>query len=155
MKRKDLFMHSTEIEVQRTIGDVSGFLVRMGANQIMTTYDEVTRQPSGLYFTITVGGVQVPFSLPARIEPIYAILHQGRTRAQEQADREQARRVAWRQIFRWVQANLALIETGMVAAAEVFTPYIQVGPNETLYQRAVAAGFQKLLPASNGEERNV
>jgi hypothetical protein len=40
-----------------------------------------------------------------------------------------ARRIAWRQVLRWVEAQLALIETGMVKTQEVFLPYAMVGQN--------------------------
>lgn len=147
MKRKDLYMHSTEVEAIRTIGEIQSYLVRMGANQIMMKFDE-KREVSALYFTLIIKGADIPFELPARIEPVYNILHAGRYLSQREADMAQAKRVAWRQIYRWIQAQLALIETGMVEAAEVLMPYVQVGPNETLYQRAVTGGFQKLLPAN-------
>lgn len=150
MKRKDLFMGSTEIEAIRTIGEIQSFLVRMGALQIMTSYDPKTQEPVGLHFILNIKGMSVPFQLPARVDPIFKIIHGdgwGRDRARDLA---QAKRVAWRQLYRWIQAQVALIETGMVAVEEVFMPYLQVGPNETLYQRAVAQGFERLAlpPAS-------
>ena len=46
-----------------------------------------------------------------------------------------------RQIFRWIQAQVALIETCMVQAAEVFYPYLQVSAEHTVYERAIAGGF--------------
>ncbi len=155
MRRKDLFMGSTEVEAGKTIGEITSYLVRMGANQISTRYDDQTREPIALYFTLTVRGNTIPFTLPARVEPVYKIIHQGRNWSSEDADKKQAKRVAWRHIYRWIQAQLALIETGQVEAEEVLMAFAQVGPNETLYQRAVAAGFQKLLPAPITEERNV
>ncbi len=145
MKRKDLYMHSTEVEVIRTIGDIQGYLVRMGANQIMTKFSE-DKEPMALFFTIAIDGKNIPFQLPARISPIYKILHAGRYLSNHEADLAQAKRVAWRQIYRWVQAQLALIETGMVEAAEVLTPYMQVAPNQSLYQKLAAEQFRNLIP---------
>lgn len=145
MKRKDLYMHSTDVNPSKTILEITTYLVRMGALSVMTHYDEKTREPSGVFFQMKISGNVVPFMLPARIEPIYAILHAGRYGAQAPKDMDQAKRVAWRQIYRWIQAQTALIETGMVDAAEAMTPFVQVGPNETLYQKAVAGGFQRLL----------
>lgn len=144
MKRKDLFMHATEVEATKTITDIQIYLVRMGANKIMTDYEN--GEPSGMYFTILVNGKSVPFRLPARVEPIYKILHAGRGWNSEAADKAQAKRVAWRQIYRWIQAQLALIETGMVEAAEILTPFRQVAPNQTLYEAISTGKFQNLLP---------
>jgi hypothetical protein len=60
---------------------------------------------------------------------------------------QQAERIAWRQILRWLQAQLALIETGMVDAPEVFFPYALTqtkdGAPITLYQLA-ASEFRML-----------
>ncbi len=139
-------MGSTEVEASRTIGEITAYLLRMGANQISTQYDDKTREPIALYFSLTVRGNMIPFTLPARVEPVFKIINGGGYGRDKFRDMTQAKRVAWRQIYRWIQAQLALIETGMVTADEVLMPYIQVAPNETLYQRAVAGGFQKLLP---------
>lgn len=142
-------MGETDVEASKTIGQIQEYLVRMGASEIMTTFDEKTRDPAAVYFRLKVGGNAIPFQLPARVEPVYKILHAGRNWRTEDSDREQAKRTAWRQIYRWIMAQLAMIETGMVTAEEVLMPYIQVAPNETLYQRAVNGGFQKLLASSN------
>jgi hypothetical protein len=144
MKRKDLYMGSTEIEVIRTMGEIQSLLVRAGAIQILTTYDEKTKEPSGLHFVLNVKGMSVPFQLPARVEPIFKIIYGDGWQRNRQKDMEQAKRVAWRQLYRWIQAQTGLIETGMVAVEEVFMPYLQVGPNQTLYQRAVEGGFERL-----------
>jgi hypothetical protein len=145
MKRKDLFLLTTDVEASKTIGEIQQYLIRMGANQISTQYDDKTREPIALYFTLTVRGSMVPFTLPARVEPVFKIIHGPGYGRDKVRDMSQAKRVAWRQIYRWIQAQLALIETGMVTADEVLSPYIQVGPNETLYQRVLATGVQKLL----------
>src|SRR5436190_24325866 len=100
MKRKDLFMGTTEIPAVRTIGEIHSFLVRVGAVQVLTTYDSKTKEPIGLAFTLDVKGMQIPFKLPARIEPIYKIIHDSPLKRDPEKDREQAKRVAWRQLYR-------------------------------------------------------
>lgn len=151
--KKPLFMESTQIGAGKTAAEIQSFLVQAGARQVLTVYDD-KREISGLHFTIEVNGAPAPFELPVRVDPIFKILNGRRQNGGQFSrgtmaaqDRERAKRVAWRQLYRWVQAQLALIDCGMVAAAEVFMPYLQVAPNETLYQRAVAGGIQKLLPA--------
>lgn len=154
MKRKDLYMGSTEIEAQRTIGEIQSFLVRSGAIAVLTSYDPKTHEPVGLCFTLDVKGMTVPFRLPARVDPIFKILQSSRTynrSAYAADDMAQAKRVAWRQLYRWIQAQTALIETGMVVAAEVFYPYLQVSPEQTVYERAIANGIERLaLPEVAG-----
>jgi hypothetical protein len=111
----------------------------------MTEFED--GEPSGLYFKMNVDGKSMPFELPARVEPIYKIMHANRFNKDEARDRSQAKRVAWRQVYRWVLIQVAMIETGMVEPGEVMFAYVQTGPKESLYKRALSAGIQKLLPA--------
>ena len=144
MKRKDLYMGSTEIDPTRTIGEIQSFLVRIGALQVLTSYDPKTKEPIGLCFTLNIKGMTVPFKMPARIEPIFKIIYGDGWQRDRNRDMLQAKRVAWRQLYRWIQAQTALIETGMVEAAEVFYPYLQVNPEQTVYERALTQGLKRL-----------
>lgn len=45
-------------------------------------------------------------------------------RSRGYVDPAQAKRTAWRQILRWIDAQLALIEVGQASAFEVFMPYL-------------------------------
>ena len=65
-----------------------------------------------------------------------------------------AKRVAWRQILRWVQAQLAMIDTGMVKSEEVFLPYAMVNASDgqkTMYEAMAERKFMA-LPAPDKEE---
>lgn len=145
MKRKDLYMVNTKVEAVQSIAEIQTYLIRMGATSIMTEFED--GEPSGLYFKMNVDGKSMPFELPARVEPIYKIMHANRFNKDEARDRSQAKRVAWRQVYRWVLIQVAMIETGMVEPGEVMFAYVQTGPKESLYKRALSAGIQKLLPA--------
>ena len=146
---KTLFMESTKIEVAKTLTEIEYLLSQAGATGIAKDYKD--KRPVALYFRLAVGAQEIPFMLPARVEPIFVVL-QKRLQPQNRTKRaaqtlEQAERVAWRQILRWTEAQLALIETGMVEAVEVFMPYIQVGEHQTFFSRLKEGGF-KLLPAT-------
>jgi hypothetical protein len=67
------------------------------------------------------------FEMPVRTEGVYRILQSRRRHDQwkyEEADKQKAERVAWRQLLRWVEAQIAMIQTGMAEAREVFMPYL-------------------------------
>ncbi len=85
-----------------------------------------------------VAGHELPFAMPARIEPVYALLCKRRTgfldNEAKARIRAQAERVGWRQLLRWVQAQLAMIEVGMAQRAEVFMPYIQQADGRTFFE---------------------
>lgn len=134
--RKTLFMETTTVEVERTAAEVCSCLVQSGANQISTDYTD--GKITGLRWVMKIHGQDIVFTMPARVEPVYKILIARRSDRHLQTTqlkvREQAHRVAWRQLLRWVQAQLAMIDCGMTQAAEVFFPYIQAAPNLTMFQ---------------------
>ncbi len=133
------------------------YLASAGASAVLTEYTK-DRKIRGLSFKLEIKGEQVPFSLPARIDPVFKYIQSGRAPRNryrhEEADKEQSERVAWRQLLRWIQAQLAMIDCGMVEASEVFLPYVQTGPGQTLYERLTSTGRLSLPPAA-GEESNV
>lgn len=147
-----LYMETTKIAATRTAQEIGSLLALGGATAVLTEFGP-DRKISGLSFKLMVGSQIIPFSLPARIEPVFRYLQSKRsvkTRSKkEKEDREQAERVAWRQLLRWIQAQLAMIDTGMVQAAEVFMPYVQVAPNQTLFERLTASGHLALPPAES------
>lgn len=135
MARKSLYMGTTMIDAQKTAGEIISELVRAGATSVNTDYKN--GQISGLRWVMRINGQDVLFDMPARVEPIVKLV----------GDRARATRVAWRQLLRWVQAQNAMIETGMVAAAEVYFAYVvHPGTNQTMFQRAMESQF-KALPA--------
>ena len=85
-----------------------------------------------------IGPHAIDYSLPARVEPVYKLLVDRRSDGWQTAVRTrvrlQAERVAWRQLLRWVQAQLAMIETGMVKGAEVFLPYMEGRDGRTFFE---------------------
>lgn len=146
-----LYMETTKISAERTAQEIGALLAEAGASAVLTEYD-VKKKISGFSFKLRVGLQDVPFSLPVRIDPVFRRLQSRRKRHRyrnECEDRNQAERIAWRQLLRWIQAQWAMIDTGMVAAAEVFMPYIQVEPGRTLWERAIDGG-RLALPVGTG-----
>jgi hypothetical protein len=82
-------------------------------------------------------GIQLAFALPVRVEPLVKRLR---------GDRAQAERVAWRQLLRWTQAQMAMVEVGMVRAEEVYAPYMLQAGGRTLFELLTESRF-KALPA--------
>jgi len=157
-----LFMETTRITASRTAAEVSEVLIRSGATQIATDYKNA--RVSGLRWTMMVDGRDMLFNLPARVEPVFQLLKArserrayGRTYRLTPATlielREKAERVAWRQLLRWTQAQLAMIEVGMAKAQEVFLPYWEPSGNgKTVFDIFEAQKF-KVLPAPSEEVR--
>ena len=58
---------------------------------------------------------------------------------------EQARRVGWRIIKDWLEAQMALLELNMVKIQEVFLPYIIGIDGKTIYEKLESKGFSGYL----------
>jgi len=87
----------------------------------------------------------IPFKLPCRWKPIFNVLDGRKKRKPYRRSIEaQAKRVAWRQILRWIEAQLALVETNMVKMQEVFLPYLLQKDDKTLYEYLEEKNFKVL-----------
>ena len=145
--KKTLYMETTTVDATRTCGEVTSELIRAGANQIATTYEN--GRVTGLRWIMRVNGIDQLFEMPTRFEPVFKILNGRRStwdRANKaDADRVQAERVAWRQLLRWVQAQNAMIQTGMVKPEEVYVAYwVPPGETVTLFQHLTETRFKAL-----------
>ena len=120
-----------------------------GARSIKTDYEG--GKIKGLHWLMECGQREAIFRMPVRIDPIFALINGERTSPEKwvERDREQAERVAWRQLLRWVQAQLAFSETNMVRAEEVFSPYMVVNAQgQTVFESLEAGTLMKLLEAA-------
>jgi hypothetical protein len=139
---KTLFMETTKIEVEKTVAEIQCILGRYGAGAVMTEFDK--GEVMAVTFKIKLGDKDIPFRLPCRWMVIHQLLCSRKKRPRLDL-RIQAKRVAWRQILRWVEAQMALVETDMVKIQEVFMPYVQVTiAGQTLYEKIEQKGFTML-----------
>jgi len=142
-----LYMETTQISAERTAAEITALLARAGAKQVAGDYDK--GQITGLHWIMQVpGSGDMVFDMPARVLPVDKILRTRRRGSLSLADAEriraQAERVAWRLLLRWVQAQVAMIQTGMVEAGEVFFPYAQTPGGQTVYEVFKARGLKEL-----------
>lgn len=153
MADKTLFMETTSISPVKTASEITTLLIESGARQISLQYDEKGAL-IGLCFVLVVRGMPFPFQMPVRVSPVAEHFKARRVKAHgkygaqkfEAADKLQAERVAWRQLLRWIQAQLAMIGVGMVSAEEIFLPYLQNPDGRTVYEMFTETRF-KALPA--------
>lgn len=106
-----IFMETTKISAERTVGQIQSILAKYGATHVLTEYSG--GQVEALSFRLEIDKNFVPFRLPCRFRSIGSKLKRGRNEDNEDWDARQ-RRIAWRQILRWVEAQCALVETSMV-----------------------------------------
>ena len=128
-------MGTTSVDPSKTAGEIVSILSRHGATSINQTYE--SGRLVGLQWLMARKGAEPAlYSMPARVEPVWSLM---RRKCRGNVSREQAERTAWRLVLRWVQAQFALIETGMVEPAEVFAPYREVAPGKTVWAALLEA----------------
>ena len=100
-------------------------LAEAGARHIALDYDP-NGKIVGMHFVLMVGSLACPFALPVRIEAVQKIFKDRRVKTQrwdahkyEERDREQAERVAWRQLLMWVKSQLAMVGCGARSVKEI------------------------------------
>lgn len=141
-----LLNYTTSISAEKTVSEIQSKLAKAGAHQILHEYDGFGNV-SALSFRINTKFGNVAFRLPSNISAVEAILrkqfHRGKF-----VTTEQATKVGWRILKDWVEAQLALIETGMVTVEQVFLPYAQNELGQTVYEAYIEKRFGGLaLPA--------
>jgi hypothetical protein len=92
------------------------------------------------------------FLLPANIHRVYQVIVRDTRIPPSLRTKEQAARVAWRIVKDWIEAQLAMIEAGLVDLEQVFLPYAQDATGRTFYELMRERKFQPLLPGSKNSE---
>lgn len=131
-----LLNYTTSIDSLKTISEIQRCLVEHGARQISLGYGP-GKQPDAIEFLMPTVFGDRPFRLPCRLAAVEQTLRD-QCRAGKIARRfttpEQAARVGWRIVKDWIEAQMAIIESGMVSLDEVFLPYMIGSHDRTVYQ---------------------
>lgn len=144
--------YSSSIPINRIFEKLQQTLARHGAQQITFDYGR-DGKIYGVVFSVAIGPQKIWVKLPARVDKAHAILksqyQQGLIRDRKVLDPDQAYRVAWRNIYDWVEAQMALLDIEMARIEEVFLPYMTNDNGQTLFEVFEKTGFQ--LPAAPEE----
>lgn len=122
--------YTTQIRALKTVGEIQQILAKGGAKQILIDFE--SGQPSSIKFQIDIQGQPIFYQLPCNTQGVYKSLCRSKAAARLKT-MEQARRVAWRIIKDWIEAQMAIVEAGQAELAEVFLPYAMVSGGQTVY----------------------
>lgn len=143
-----LLNYTTEIEAAKTIGEITGLLVGGKAQAIMTEFDGVGNATAVSFRIMGKFGL-MSFRLPCNFLAAGKILnkqaHAGKIPRRYINDLTQARRVAWRIMRQWIEAQLALVELEMVPIEQIFLSYMQTDDGRTVYERLEEKRFGMLM----------
>ena len=131
-----LFMSSTQISPEATIGEIQKILSKHGVTAMMTEYEGP--QVSSVSFTLLLEGKKMSFRMPCNwraVEQIFKTDDRSRVNVRLKKNEtiaDQAIRTAWRIILRWVEAQMALVEVNMTSVPQIFLPYTIMRDGRTL-----------------------
>lgn len=134
--------YTTKVDVFTTLGEIQGMLVKHGAKKVLQEFDDAGNVQSVAFMINTPMDMQA-VRLPANVNAVQKTLEKQHVKC----DRAQAERVAWRIVKDWVAAQMAIIESQMVAMDEIFLPYMINQSGQTIYQLFV----NKQLLIGSGE----
>jgi hypothetical protein len=142
--RKTLFMETTEISPIRTVSEIQELLAQYGASAILTEYQD--KEVSAVSFRYNDGTEEVPYRLPCEWRAIRELLIGPRKTKRGRPYRKgldyEAKKIAWRQTRRWVEAQLAYLQAKQVKFDQAFLAYRLINPDQTLYERLVEMKFK-------------
>lgn len=124
--------YTTEIPPEKTAGEITKVLVKLGAENIGMSYSGGNL--TGMAFAIRRGPDAYAFQLPVRAHAVLDVLKRQRV-PKSKCTMAQAERVAWRILKSWIEAQAAIIETEMVKLEQVMLPYQVVEEGLTLFDK--------------------
>ena len=140
-----LLNYTTKVSAHQTVGEIIKILTARGVLNIGLSYNSLGA-PDGLHWTMETDKMGLRrFALPCNSEAVFRKLTEQRVNVHDaQLRRQQAERTAWRILKDWIEAQMALLETGMVDLEEVFLPYMVVDNGQTLYRYLGEGGHRTL-----------
>jgi hypothetical protein len=143
--------YTTTIDPGKSASECIAILARHGATAVAMTYDNGL--PGGLQFQIDTAFGKRAYALPANVAGTRMTLEKaykaGRI-PRSKATLEQAQRTCWRVVKVWLEAQLALIEAGLVDLPQVMLPFMIDEAGQTVYARFLQ---DEKLALTAGSER--
>lgn len=138
--------YTTQVEAAKTVGEIQAILGKHGARSITTEYDD-NSNISGVNFTLLIEGVPLAIRLPCNVDGVLRAMNKAKGVPGRLCNRLQARRVAWRILKNWLEAQLALYQVGQAEMAEVFMAYAITGDGRSVYELFREAHVKQLNAA--------
>ena len=120
--------YTTKVSAAQSVAEIVGALAAHGATKIQQDYE--AGRPISVAFMIDTPAGPRGFRLPSSTDRVASVLSRQKVRV----DDAQAERVAWRILRDWVMAQMAILETEMVAMDEIMLPYMLDDQGRTAYE---------------------
>ena len=146
-----LLNYTTSVAAEKTIAEVQRRLVAFGARRFTVEYDR-DRHPAAIEFEVDTEFGPRCFLLEANLSGVEAALarqYEAGLVARKTATVEQAVRVAWRITKDWLEAQLAMVEAGILPLEQVMLSNLVGANGRTVYQMLKARNLS--LPGPDAD----
>ncbi len=115
--------YTTTIDAEKSVSQIQDLLRKKGARRVLVDYDDKGR-PEAVAFELELAqpegvSIRLPFQIRARPEAMKRCLSADLDVPPRLRTLEQARRVAWRLVYNWIDVQLAFVEAGQAEMAEL------------------------------------
>lgn len=124
--------YTTKIPAIKTVGEIQAILAKSGALSVNVEFDG--GEPTAVTFLVKMNENYLNFRLPSNHQGVFKKIQREREIPPRLKNEEQARRIAWRIVKDWVEAQMAIIEAQLASLPEVFLPYAVAPSGRTFYQ---------------------
>ena len=146
--------YSTTIGVEQTVAQIEKILAKHGASAILKEYDASGRVTAVNFIIKVFEGQSIPFRLPLDVQALMQVINyqidhpqenEGRIERKHKNDMDYARRVGWRIMRDWIDAQMTLIDLKQVTVQQVFLPYAyDMLEKKTFYEKLSEGNFKNL-----------
>lgn len=150
--------YSTKIPAAQTVNEIEYILQHHNATDIWKQYEN--GNIISLNFAVNTEFGKIPFKLPVNVEAVVKLLKDSKKEKKinlsvnQVQDIEVARRIAWRIIKDWIDAQMALVDISMVKLEQVFLPYAyDFNKNQSLYDSIKERKYAGMLMEGNHDRR--
>lgn len=138
--------YTTTKTVRQTVQEIQELLQTNKAKSVIVNYED--GEPDSILFSVDtpagVRGIRLPCEWVKMKSALSEADRNGDIKIEKKWRKdmiEYAKRVAWRQIYHWVDAQMALMATQMVELDQIFLPYMVDHSGKTLYEGIRDRGY--------------
>ncbi len=124
--------YTTKVPASQTVGEIQQLLASIGCREIMLYYDQ-DKHPVKVRFSYPVAKQELFFALSANWEGVLKVMRQ-EVSEKRYLTEVHARNVAWRILKDWIEAQMAIVQAGLVQMEQLFLPYAVTRSGNTLYE---------------------
>lgn len=143
--------YTTSIPADKTIGEIQSILRKHGARKIILDYQEIDGvEEAAITFNLPgPGDIPIYFSLRAHWRGVLKKIAASGKVPSRLRNEEHALNVAWRIQKDWLDAQIAIVESGLQTMDEAFFSKAITAKGSTIYEEVVKTTEGRLLLSEN------